>query len=189
MAAAAPDGRSLVGRTVRLDPASDHDAEALFDALDDDRVWEMGYGGAKPRPKSAGAWRQAMEQAAKDDRVMYVVRLMAVADPHGGRVEMTATLENPGVVVLADVYYPGWKLTVDGAPAPIYRVNRMMRGAAVPAGVHKLVYSYEPASFRIGGYVTLAGLGLSALLAAFVAVRPRSPLPWSPVDRVRTQGD
>ena len=65
----------------------------------------------------------------------------------------------------------------------------MMRGAAVPAGVHKLVYSYEPASFRIGGYVTLAGLGLSALLAAFVAVRPRSPLPWSPVDRVRTQGD
>jgi RimJ/RimL family protein N-acetyltransferase len=92
VAAAAPDGRSLVGRTVRLDPASDHDAEALFDALDDDRVWEMGYGGAKPRPKSAGAWRQAMEQAAKDDRVMYVVRLMAVADPHGGRVVGTTSI-------------------------------------------------------------------------------------------------
>jgi len=112
-----------------------------------------------------------------------------VSYPHGARVEMTATLENPGVVVLADIYYPGWKLTIDGAPAPIYRVNRMMRGAAVPAGVHKLVYTYEPSSFRVGGYITLAGLVLSALLAAFVAIRPRTPLPWAPVDPVRTQGD
>ncbi|MDR3620787.1 MAG: hypothetical protein P4L85_15655 [Paludisphaera borealis] len=102
--------------------------------------------------------------------------------PHGARVEMTATLDKPGVVVLADVYYPGWKLTIDGAPAPIYRVNRMMRGAAVKAGVSKLVYTYEPASFRLGGFITLAGLGVSALLAAFVAWRPRTPLPWSPVD-------
>lgn len=106
-----------------------------------------------------------------------------VVYPHGARVEMTARLDYPGVVVLADVYYPGWKLTIDGKPAPIYRVNRMMRGAAVEAGVHKLVYTYEPESFfRLGGPLTLAGLGVSACLAAFVAWRPRSRLPWSPVD-------
>jgi hypothetical protein len=80
------------------------------------------------------------------------------------RVELAATLERPGLVVLADVYYPGWKLTIDGMPAPIYRTNRMMRGAAVTAGRHTLVYTYDPASFRIGGMLSIAGLLVLAAL-------------------------
>ncbi|HVT19915.1 MAG TPA: GNAT family protein [Mycobacteriales bacterium] len=88
----APDGRSLVGRTVRLDPASDHDAEELFHALDDDRVWEMGYAASSPRPRTAGAWRQKMEQAAKADRVMYVVRLIENAGERDGRIVGTTSL-------------------------------------------------------------------------------------------------
>ena len=47
--------------------------------------------------------------------------------------ELVATLERPGLVILADAYYPGWTLTVDGQLAPIYRTNRLMRGAAVKA--------------------------------------------------------
>ena len=53
------------------------------------------------------------------------------AIPAPSVVELDVNLESPGVVVLADVYYPGWELTIDGMPAPIYRINRMMRGAAV----------------------------------------------------------
>jgi hypothetical protein len=74
------------------------------------------------------------------------------------RVELKARLKIPGVVVLADTYYPGWHLTIDGRPAPILRANRMMRGAAVPAGDHTLVYAFDPPSFRIGVAVSLAGL-------------------------------
>ena len=73
------------------------------------------------------------------------------------RVELSASLDRPGLVILADTYYPGWRLTIDGKPAPIFRANRMMRGAAVPAGEHTLVYTYEPASFRIGAIVSPAG--------------------------------
>jgi len=102
-----------------------------------------------------------------------------VAYPSPTRVELTATLDQPGLVVLADVFYPGWRLSIDGQPATIYRVNRMMRGAAVGAGTHTLVYTYEPNSFRFGGLISLAGLAASALLAVFVARRPRSPLPWA----------
>lgn len=90
--ASAPDGRSLVGRTVRLDPASDHDAEDLFHALDDDRVWEMGYAASKPRPRSPGAWRQRMEDAAKDNRTMYVVRLVGDEQSREGRIVGTTSL-------------------------------------------------------------------------------------------------
>jgi hypothetical protein len=77
------------------------------------------------------------------------------------RVELAAVLERPGIVVLADVYYPGWRLTIDGQAAPIYRANRMMRGAAVDTGSHRLVYTYHPASFRIG--LVVSGIGLGAL--------------------------
>jgi hypothetical protein len=80
------------------------------------------------------------------------------------RVELVATLERPGLVILADIFYPGWKLTIDGQPAPIYRTNRMMRGAAVKEGRHKLVYTYDPASFRIGGILSITGLLTVALL-------------------------
>ena len=67
-------------------------------------------------------------------------------------------------MVLADVFYPGWELTIDGRPAPIYRTNRAMRGAAVPSGPHRLVYTYRPGSVRLGalisGFGVLAALGL-----------------------------
>ena len=66
-------------------------------------------------------------------------------------------------MILADVFYPGWKLTIDGQPAPIYRANRLMRGAAVQQGKHRLVYTYEPRSLQVGIAISL--LGLLALVA------------------------
>ena len=74
------------------------------------------------------------------------------------RVVLDANLESPGLVILADVFYPGWTLTIDDRPAPIIRANRLMRGAAVAAGRHRLVYIYRPNSFRIGATISLAGL-------------------------------
>jgi hypothetical protein len=89
------------------------------------------------------------------------------------RVELVAQLERPGLVVLADAYYPGWRLAIDGQSAPIYRTNRMMRGAAVKAGRHTLVYTYEPLSVRIGAGISLAGLVVFAALVPW-AIRPRT---------------
>jgi hypothetical protein len=83
---------------------------------------------------------------------------VAVVKYEPQRVELRVSLERPGVVILADVYYPGWRLTIDGRTAPIFRANRMMRGAAVLAGEHTLIYTYEPDSFRIGAIVSLVGV-------------------------------
>jgi len=88
------------------------------------------------------------------------------------RVELDCNLASAGMVVLSDVYYPGWKLTVDGEPAPVYRANRLMRGAAVPAGTHKLVYTFEPMSFRIGLILSVVSIISAASLAVFFTARP-----------------
>ena len=68
------------------------------------------------------------------------------------RVEIEVGLARPGLVVLADQYYPGWELTVelDGGeplPAPILRTDRVLRGAWLPPGRHRLIYRYCPPSF------------------------------------------
>ncbi len=73
-------------------------------------------------------------------------------------LELEVELQRPGIVVLADVYYPGWTLTIDGQEAPIYRANRMMRGAAVTEGRHTLIFTYRPSTFRIGLMISIAGL-------------------------------
>ena len=84
--------------------------------------------------------------------------------PSPQRAELDVKLETPGIVVLADIDYPGWKLTIDGQPAPIHPVNRMMRGAAVSAGPHRLVYTFEPRSFHIGRAISVGALAVLALL-------------------------
>jgi uncharacterized membrane protein YfhO len=80
------------------------------------------------------------------------------------RVELTASLKTSGLVILADVDYPGWRLTLDGRSAAILRTNRVMRGALVGAGTHHLVYTYEPRSFRVGVVLSVLGLAGLALL-------------------------
>jgi len=98
------------------------------------------------------------------------------------RVELLGSLDQPGLVILADVYYPGWRLTIDGKPAPIFRANRLMRGAAVPAGEHTLVYTYEPDSVRVGAMISLAGLIMvSALAWSSWRERPTlTAMTWAP---------
>jgi hypothetical protein len=91
-------------------------------------------------------------------------------NPHQAVLEVD--LDSPGLVVLADVFYPGWELTIDDKVAPVYRVNGLMRGAAVIKGPHHLVYTYNPQSFRIGLFVSIGGLAAFLVLSLACARWP-----------------
>ncbi|MFO7682733.1 MAG: hypothetical protein R6X34_22070, partial [Chloroflexota bacterium] len=76
------------------------------------------------------------------------------------RVTLQADLDDAGFVVLADVYYPGWRAAIDGQPAPLYRANSIARAVYVPAGQHTLTFSFLPVDFVVGTAVTLFTLVL-----------------------------
>ena len=82
------------------------------------------------------------------------------------RVELRAELTAPGLVVLTDTFFPGWRAFVDRTPTPIVRANYFARGVFVDAGEHQIVFQYAPSSFRVGAAVTI--LTLTGLLVAFV---------------------
>jgi hypothetical protein len=84
------------------------------------------------------------------------------------RVEIEARLQAPGLVVLSDTYYPGWELTVESPEGseqpPILRTNRVMRGALLPPGEHKLIYEYHPRSFYRGAAISAIAWPIVAIL-------------------------
>ena len=99
-----------------------------------------------------------------------------VSYPTPQHAVLEVSLESTGLVILSDVYYPGWQLTIDGQPAHIIRVNGLMRGALVAAGPHRLVYSFAPRSFLVGLVGSILGLAAWLLLGIYCAMRPLLPL-------------
>jgi uncharacterized membrane protein YfhO len=87
------------------------------------------------------------------------------------RVEIRATLAQPGLLVLADTYYPGWTAEVDGQAAEIVPADLYLRGVALDAGDHTVVLRFRPASVRIGLTVSLVAWMALAVAAAVLALR------------------
>jgi hypothetical protein len=74
------------------------------------------------------------------------------------RIELEVETEHPGLVVLTDPYYPGWRATVAGENAAIYRVNHDLRAVFVPAGSSTVAYEFRPTSVVIGALCAFAGV-------------------------------
>jgi uncharacterized membrane protein YfhO len=65
-----------------------------------------------------------------------------------------------GLLVLADPWYPQWRVRVDGRPAELLRVDHAFRGVRVPAGSHEVVFTQEDRAMRLG-----VGLAVATCLA------------------------
>jgi hypothetical protein len=65
-------------------------------------------------------------------------------DPH--RVEIEVESPHPGVVILHDLYYPGWSVEIDSQPARVLRANILFRGVEVAEGSHRVVFRFAPFS-------------------------------------------
>ena len=59
-------------------------------------------------------------------------------------VKLSVDSPGPGIVVLHDIFYPGWTALVDGEPQSILRANLIFRGVEIPAGHHIVEFSFHP---------------------------------------------
>ena len=89
----------------------------------------------------------------------------------------SVTTRNGGIAVFSEVWFPwGWKATIDGNPAPLARVNYVLRAMRVPAGTHTVVMTFDPDSLHTTGaiaYACVSLIYLLVLLALFCYVTRR----------------
>jgi hypothetical protein len=84
-----------------------------------------------------------------------------IVEVRADRVRLEVDASEPGMVVLADAFDPGWKALVDGSPVPVLPANVAFRGVPVPAGRHEVEMRYRPRSVSLGLAISLVvGLGL-----------------------------
>jgi hypothetical protein len=85
-----------------------------------------------------------------------------ITDEIPTRITISAQMETPGLIVLADNWDQGWRAYWNGHPAPVLRTDYAVRGVVVPAGSGTLEFIYKPASLILG--LWLAGLAAITLL-------------------------
>ncbi|MGN6190069.1 MAG: hypothetical protein ACTHOE_14335 [Conexibacter sp.] len=96
-----------------------------------------------------------------------------VVDEHDSRVTLRAHLQRPSVVLLDDAWAPGWSVRVDGRSAQALQTDVVLRGVAVPAGTHEIVWSYRVPGLRAGAALSLLALLATLAWAGWLVVRAR----------------
>jgi hypothetical protein len=79
------------------------------------------------------------------------------------RLALQVSASRPSLLVLGEVYYPGWKAWLDGGPVPLASGDYVLRIAPVPAGEHTVELRFRSRTF-------LLGLAVSLVSAAAIAV-------------------
>lgn len=63
---------------------------------------------------------------------------------------------NGGILVLNDLYYPGWKVSVNGKEEKVIKAFGLFRGVLIGKGKSEVLFSYRPMSFYAGIIISAA---------------------------------
>ncbi|PKQ28951.1 MAG: hypothetical protein CVT63_00085 [Candidatus Anoxymicrobium japonicum] len=72
-----------------------------------------------------------------------------------------------GLLVLSEMYYPGWQAYIDGRKAETFKTDLMLRGVMLPGGQKEVEFRFEPRSLRMGIAVSLT---FAALLLLYFGI-------------------
>ncbi|MGZ3406475.1 MAG: glycosyltransferase family 39 protein, partial [Polyangia bacterium] len=103
---------------------------------------------------------------------------VAVVDADATTTRLSLDAPADGFVVLADAWFPGWRVAVDGVPGELLRVDHALRGVLVPRGRHAIEFHYAPDALADGAWLSLVAWLLIAAAAA-----------WDRLRRVRLSDD
>jgi hypothetical protein len=98
---------------------------------------------------------------------------VTVLEYQPSRIVLEVEAAAEGMLVLSEVYYPGWRARVDGREVGVQRVDHALRGLELDKGVHRVELAYDPMSFKVGFLVTVVALCLAGGVALLTTVGRR----------------
>lgn len=90
-------------------------------------------------------------------------------------VRMETDAPNPTILRFADLYFPGWRATIDGAETEILRADHAFRAILVPAGRHRIEWRYESDALRAGLLLTAVAAAVAGLFGIAAWRRRKAP--------------
>ncbi|WP_232664159.1 GNAT family N-acetyltransferase [Pseudonocardia sp. TRM90224] len=108
MPALPPDGRPLIGSTVRLDPLVPADAEALFPLFADPAVYEQGYVMHGPPADVEETLVHHVERLRAPGRIPYTIRLVSDGTVVGTSSLMDVDVTNERTHIGSTLYGSRW---------------------------------------------------------------------------------
>jgi hypothetical protein len=88
---------------------------------------------------------------------------------------MLPGIQRARALILRDACFPGWIARVDSVEMRVACEDVLFRSVALPAGAREVVFSYQPASLRVGAALSAAGLAIWLVLsAALIIIRRRT---------------
>lgn len=91
--------------------------------------------------KNNGSFQQAPITSYKPDEII-----------------IQTTLDNPGYLILSEMWFPGWKAFDNEKEVPILKANYLFRGIYLTKGNHNIRFIYDPISYKIGFVTSLVTL-------------------------------
>jgi len=83
------------------------------------------------------------------------------------RLLIETKADQPAVLVVSEMHYPGWVALLDGVKTSIHNTNFLLRGVVIPAGLHRVEMSYRAPGARKGAIISLFTLLLIGALAIY----------------------
>jgi hypothetical protein len=93
----------------------------------------------------------------------------ANACPRASRVE--GIVSRSRILVANETFCRGWVAIVDGASAPIFRANGLVRAVPIPAGSQDVEMRFAPRALSIGRSVSVASASLGLTILGWAAFR------------------
>lgn len=115
---------------------------------------------------------EKMQGKEKEGQPHRPARSSAALQDGPNQVTIRAVLDAPGYLVLADVWYPGWRASVDSEPAELLRANHAFRAVRLAAGEHTIEMTYRPTSVYVGGGITLTSVAV-LIVGIFISRRQK----------------
>lgn len=187
------DMRSLSARRIagvswvgRFHPSSDGRVTVVWEESPDPlprfrTVGQMVISPATPEVIERLDLHQAVVEKPVDVSPKATARLRVLED-RPGRMAVSVRTSGSVLLVVSEAYHAGWQAAVDGSAREVLRINGDFMGCLLPAGGHRVVWTFRPWSLIWGRRVSLCAL--TALAAAFLAAarptgsrrRSRKPL-------------
>lgn len=116
-------------------------------------------------PQSEAVLEGESNMTIKEDGPKVAIVPLTTKRQNCNQIDIEVANPTDSILVLTDIFYPGWLATIDGRETEILRANYLFRAISVPAGSHKVTFAYSPQSFRIGLFLALCAISSMLVLA------------------------